>query len=91
MNPRVKLVEALPSQRLRIEFTDGQRRVLDVTPYLSYPVFQALADPQTFKQVASDHGTVSWPGGIDLDPDSVYLESVPVESDSGRESMRDAA
>jgi hypothetical protein len=22
--------------------------------------------------------TVAWPGGIDLDPDSVYLDSVPL-------------
>ena len=77
MNPRVKTVTALSSHRLSIVFTDGQRRCLDVAPYLAFPVFQALRDPKLFGQVAADHGTVAWPGGIDLDPDSVFLECLP--------------
>ena len=52
---------------------------MDVRPYLDYPVFERLRDPGFFALVQADHGTVSWPGGIDLDPDSVYLESVPVQ------------
>lgn len=80
MNPRVKRVKALPLARLSVEFTDEQSRVFDVTPYFAYPVFRPLMDDELFRQVAVDHGTVSWPGGIDLDPDSVYLESVPQES-----------
>jgi Protein of unknown function (DUF2442) len=49
-----------------------------VRPYLAYPVFERLREPSFFALVQPDHGTVSWPGGIDLDPDSVYLESVPI-------------
>ena len=37
---------------------------------------RALREPGLFELVQADHRTVSWPGGIDLDPDSVYLESV---------------
>jgi hypothetical protein len=51
---------------------------MDVSPYLAYPVFERLREPGFFALVHADHGTVSWPGGIDLDPASVYLESVPV-------------
>lgn len=77
MNPRVKSVTALSSHQLSIVFTDGQRRRMDISPYLAYPVFQPLRDAELFQQVVADHGTVSWPGGIDLDPDSVFLESSP--------------
>ena len=51
---------------------------MDVSPYLAYAVFERLREPAFFALVQTDHGTVNWPGGIDLDPDSVYLESVPV-------------
>ncbi len=83
MNPRVKSVTALPLHRLSIVFTDGQRRHMDVSPYLAYPVFHALRDPDLFRRVTADHGTVAWPGGIDLDPDSVFLESLPESMDPG--------
>jgi hypothetical protein len=52
---------------------------MDVRPYLEYPVFERLRNPGFFALVQADHGTVGWPCGIDLDPDSVYLESVPDE------------
>ncbi len=51
---------------------------MDVSLYLAYPVFERLREPGFFALVQTDHGTVSWPGGIDLDPDSAYLESVPL-------------
>ena len=91
MNPRVRSVIAMPSHQLKVEFTDGQSRLLDVRPYLSYTVFRPLSNPEIFNQAKADHGTVSWPGGIDLDPDSVYLESVPDEEGSTRPSLADAA
>lgn len=90
MNPRVKSVTALPLHRLSIVFTDGQRRRMDVSPYLVYPVFHPLRDPDLFRRAAADHGTVAWPGGIDLDPDTVFLESAPEPTDP-RESQASLA
>jgi hypothetical protein len=78
MNPRVVAVAALADHWLALRFTNGEQRRLDVSPYLAYPVFEKLREPAFFALVRADHGTVSWPGTIDLDPDSVYLDSVPV-------------
>jgi len=77
MNPRVTAVAALEGHQLHLQFSNGEQRRLDVRPYLAYPVFERLREAPFFALVKPDHGTVSWPGGIDLDPDSVYLESVP--------------
>lgn len=79
MNPRVVAVTPLEDHALLVQFTNGERRRMSVGPYLSYPVFACLREPDFFALVRSDHGTVSWPGGIDLAPDTVYLESVPLE------------
>jgi hypothetical protein len=78
MNPRVTAVTPLDGHALLLQFSDGDQRRMDVRPYLTYPVFERLREPAFFALAKADHGTVSWPTGIDLDPDSVYLESVPV-------------
>ena len=77
MNPRVTTATALAGHQLLLSFNNGEQRRLDVQPYLAYAVFERLREPSFFALVQPAHGTVSWPGGIDLDPDSVYLESVP--------------
>ena len=78
MNPRVTAVSPLEDHALLLQFGNGERRRMDVRPYLAYAVFERLREPGFFALVQADHGTVSWPGGIDLAPDSMYLESVAV-------------
>lgn len=79
MNPRVTAVLPIADHALLLQFSNGEQRCMDVRPYLIYPVFERLREPEFFSQARADHGTVSWPSGIDLDPDSVHLESVPVD------------
>lgn len=78
MNPRVISVSPLEGHCLLVQFNNAEQRCMDMKPYLDYPVFERLREKAFFALVQADHGTVSWPGGIDLDPDSVYLDSVPV-------------
>jgi len=77
MHPRVVAVNPLEHPQLLLTLSNGERRRLDLTPYLAYPVFERLRETGLFALVQADHGTVSWPGGIDLEADSVYLQSVP--------------
>lgn len=78
MNPRVAAITPLECHVLLLHFDNGERRRMDVRPYLAYPVFERLREPAFFALAHADHGTVHWPGGIDIDPDSLYLESVPM-------------
>jgi len=78
MNPRVTAVTPMEDHILLLQFNNGQQRRMDVRRYLAYVVFERLREPAFFAGVQADHGTVSWPDGIDLDPDSLYLESVPL-------------
>jgi hypothetical protein len=79
MNPRVTAVEAQPDFALSLTFSDGSRRRMDLRPYLDIPVFRRLRDPAFFARARACHGTVVWPGGIDFDPDTLYLDSTPTE------------
>jgi hypothetical protein len=79
MNPRVVAVTPLEDHALLLQFNNGEQRRLNVRPYLAYGVFERLREPAFFSLAQPDRGTVGWPGGIDLDPDSVYLDSVAVK------------
>ncbi|MEI8268011.1 MAG: DUF2442 domain-containing protein [Betaproteobacteria bacterium] len=47
---RVASVDILDGHKLNILFNNGERRVFDVSPYLSKGLFSRLRDPELFKQ-----------------------------------------
>jgi hypothetical protein len=71
---RIREVEPLDGYVLRIAFTDGSARDVDLESELWGPVFEPLRDPAEFRKVAVDHelGTIFWPNGADLDPDVLH-------------------
>jgi hypothetical protein len=72
---RIKQVEPLPGHWLRLTLTNGTVIERDVDKYLVGPVFDSIrSDPNVFAQVRVDHGTVVWPGEIDLCPDVLIHE-----------------
>jgi hypothetical protein len=77
---RVKAVDVLEGFRLRVTFSDGTTRDIDVEPYLHGPIFEPLRrDPHLFRAVYVDPelGTVVWPNGADIDPDVLYHNLTP--------------
>ena len=62
---------------LLMTFNTHERRCFDMRPYLSYPVFRRLENPGFFAMARVDYGTVTWPGEIDIAPETLYDGSVP--------------
>lgn len=75
MYPRVKKVIAKSDYKLSIEFNNGKNKIFDMKPYLDFGIFQELKDINYFKKVKSFMGTIIWPHGQDICPDTLYLES----------------
>lgn len=73
---RITNVEVRGTYRIWIEFVDGASGVVDLSDLVGRGVFQRWKDHSEFERVSIDDetGTVSWPGGIDLCPDSLYQE-----------------
>jgi len=61
---------------LDLEFNDGSVKRFDAKPYFDYEVFRELKDLDYFKQVRIAFGTVQWPHGQDISPETLYLEGV---------------
>jgi len=79
MNPRVVSAEALPGHRLRLVFTSGEQKLFDCATCLDFGVFQKLRSPDYFQRVRVENGTVTWPHGQDVCPDTLYLDARPDE------------
>ena len=74
----VNSVVAAPDFGLLLTFTSGERRRFDMRPYLHYPVFRRLKNPGFFSLARVDYGTVTWPGDIDIAPETLYERSIPL-------------
>jgi hypothetical protein len=78
MNPRVKTVKPNMDYTLTIEFDNGELRIFDVKPYLDRGIFRQLQVIDSFYSVRPFLGSIQWQGGQDLCPDTLYLDSTPV-------------
>ena len=76
MNPRVIAVTANDNYTLALRFTNGETGVYDCKPILDFGVFAELNDLAYFKRVKAFNGAVAWPNEQDIDPDTLYLDSV---------------
>ena len=75
----VRAVEVIPDFGLLLTFAGGERRRFDMRPYLHYPVFRRLENPGYFSLARVDYGTVTWPGDVDIAPETLYDRSVPLD------------
>jgi hypothetical protein len=67
-------VEIIGDHQLRLTFEDGLVGDIDFTGRNWRRVFAPLADPAFFAQVRVDPeiGTVVWPNGVDMAPETLY-------------------
>lgn len=67
---RIRLVDPLDDRRLRLTLTDGTVVERDVQDLLWGQVFDRLrSDDALFRRARARHGTVAWPGDLDLAPE----------------------
>jgi Protein of unknown function (DUF2442) len=59
---------------IRLSFADGLSGEVEVLARMRGPVFDQARTPEGFVEVTVDAetGTVVWPGGADLAPDTLY-------------------
>jgi hypothetical protein len=73
--PVVTHVEVLHDFVVSITFDDGTVGELDLRPHLWGPLFDPLReDPDLFAKVRvdADEGTIVWPNGADVAPETLY-------------------
>jgi hypothetical protein len=74
LTPDITDVVVSAHGRLRLTFADGLTGEVDVLDRMRGPVFTRARTPEGFVEVRVDSqtGTVCWPNGADLAPDTLY-------------------
>ncbi len=65
-------VEPHKDNTLLLLFENNEERLFDMTPYLNKKPFTKLKDSPLFMKAKVEHGTVVWPGNIDIAPDTLW-------------------
>jgi hypothetical protein len=75
----VKSVTPLGGYNVRLVFSDGIERIVDLDPYLRGPIFESVRDQNYFRKIRVDEdtGTIGWPNGADIDPVVLRYGLVP--------------
>jgi hypothetical protein len=76
---RVQSVAPLDDRTVRVIFTNGEQRDIDLSPYITNgPIFEPIRnDTAFFRSVLVEGGAIAWPNGADIDPDVLYYDGPP--------------
>lgn len=61
--------------RIHVTFNDGKSATIDFARWLEGPVFEPLKDTAYFRRFFLDGGTVAWPNGADIAPETLYEQA----------------
>ncbi len=76
----VRSVKPLEKFRVLLEFSNGERKVVELELFLHGPIFEPIREnPELFRSVRVDEelGTIGWENGADIDPDVLYGTHIP--------------
>ena len=76
-------IRVQPNFHLDLEFENGEYRRFDMRPLLLMSPWNRVASPEVFRRARIDYGTVVWLGEIDIAPETLYDDSVPISGIDG--------
>jgi hypothetical protein len=90
LGPRVRVCAAEPLEGFRalLKFADGTQKEIDLEQYLRGPIFEPIRnDPNKFRSMIIEGGTVAWENGADIDPDVLYYNLKPAGIDESPRAL----
>lgn len=76
----VKEVKPIENYKLILTFENNEVKIFDMSPYLDKGIFQELKDENIFNAVKVSFDSIEWPNEADIDPETLYEDSVSYSS-----------
>jgi len=73
--PIVTHAEYRGGHRIHVTFNDGRSGTIDFSQWIQGPVFEPLKDTDYFQRFFIEGGTVTWPNGADIAPETLYEQA----------------
>lgn len=70
--PSVIRAEYRDGFRIHLTFNDNSEKTIDFRPWLEGQIFEPLKDLNYFRRFFLEGGTVVWPNGADIAPETLY-------------------
>lgn len=70
--PTVVRAEYHGGYSIHLAFNDGLENTVDFSQWFTGPVFERLKDPAYFQRFFLEGGSVAWPNGADVAPETLY-------------------
>ncbi len=74
MIPKLIEIRYLTDYRVWLRFADGVQGEVDLAHELWGEVFEPLKDTDYFQRFFLEGGTVAWPNGADVAPETLYAQ-----------------
>ena len=75
---RIREAKPMGGQHAQLTLTDGRVVERDLGPLLVGPIFSEIRnDPERFREMRVEEGTLVWPNGADLCPDVLIWGGLP--------------
>ena len=70
--PTVTRADYRGEYRIHLAFNDGVESTIDFSAWLQGPIFEPLKNQGYFQRFFLEGGTVTWPNGADIAPETLY-------------------
>ncbi len=70
--PTVVKAEYLSGYLVAITFADGTSATVNFADWLNGPICEPLREPEYFRRFFIEAGTLAWPNGADIAPETLY-------------------
>jgi len=70
--PQVTEARYVSGYRIELVFNTGLRKTVDFSRWLDGPVFKPLRNRSEFRKFFLAGGTVCWPNGADIAPETLF-------------------
>ncbi len=74
-------VKPLDGYKLLLTFENEEKRLFDVSPYLSIGKFSELKEHSLFNTVKIKFDSIEWNNSLDLDPELLYQKNIELSGE----------